>query len=125
MPSTLPKDIEADLRRDYASGIGALRGGGTMPIGTLGLHKDTRTRRFVVYCYSAKYYLANVTRDEAEERIATAKEEIEILLGLFPELRAEMQDLDLVFHFCYDTGKGAVLIATEERGHFEYVTSKA
>ena len=124
MPSGLPSDIETDLRQDYARGIDTLRRGGTMAIGTLGLCKNTREGRFFVYCYSSKYYIQNVTREEALERIATAKEEVAILLRLFPDLGAEMQGLELAFYFCFDTGKAATLIATEKQRCFEYLPSK-
>ena len=96
-----------------------------MPIGGLVLYRDTREHQFVVHCYSSCYYAENITRKEAEERIATAKEELKTLSQLFPELRDQMQGLDLAFHFCYDTGKGGVLAAKEEHGHFQYFANVA
>ena len=96
-----------------------------MPIGGLGLYRDTRDHRFIVFCYSSSYYAENITRKEAEERIATAKEELNTLLRLFPELHDEMQGLDTAFHFCYDTGKGGVLVAKEEHGQFQYLKQAA
>ncbi|PYJ21987.1 MAG: hypothetical protein DME92_04915 [Verrucomicrobia bacterium] len=60
------------------------------------------------------------TRTEAEERIATAKEELAHLLSLFPELQREILGLRLAFYFCYDTGKAGVVCATEEDGRFTY-----
>jgi hypothetical protein len=120
MPSTLPEDIQAELKRDFARGISGFRGGASMPIGGLVLCKDTRISRFVVHCYSSKYFRENITRSEAQERIETAKEEVAHLFRLFPELEAEVHSLPLVFHFCHDYGKGAVSVATEEDGQFVY-----
>src|SRR5438128_2498693 len=114
MSATLPEDIEADLRRDFARGIEHLRDGRSMRIGGLVLYKDAIARSFIVYCYSSKYYSDNITRAEAQERIATAKEELAILLRLFPELHLQTQGYELAFWFCHDDGKDAVCVAKEE-----------
>lgn len=89
-----------------------------MAIGGLGLYRDTCEHRFIIYCYSSCYYAENITQKEAEERIATAKEELATLVRLFPELRDQMHGLDLAFYFCYKTGKAGVLAAKEEHGQF-------
>ena len=120
MSSTLPENIEAELRHEFARGAADFRGGASIPIGSLVLSKDTRIGRFVVYCYSSKHFRQNITQAEAEERIAIAKEEVVQLFALFPELEAEVRSLQPVFHFCYDYGKGAVSVATEEDGQFVY-----
>lgn len=96
-----------------------------MPIGGLGLYRDYREHRFIIYCYSSCYYAENITQHEAEERIATAKEELRTLVRLFPELHEQMHGLDVAFYFCYDTGKGGVLAAKEEHGRFEYLANVA
>jgi hypothetical protein len=120
MSSTLPEDIEADLKREFARGVASFRGGASMPLGGLVLSKDTQVGRLIVYCYSSKHFRQNITQAEAEERIATAKEEIVHLFALFPELEAEVRGLPPVYHFCYDYGQGAVSVATEEDGRFVY-----
>ena len=123
MPPELPADIEAELRRGFTLGIDALRDGGTMPIGGLGLCRSIRENRFSIYCYSSCYYAENITQKEAEERIATAKEELNTLMRLFPELRDQMRGLNLAFYFCYDAGNAGVLAAKEEHGQFVYLAN--
>jgi len=91
-----------------------------MPIGGLVLYRDVRERRFIVSCFAPHYYIENIRRQDAEERIATAKVELTTLVGLFPELHDLMHDLDLSFQFCHDDGKLAVCIAKEEHGKFRY-----
>lgn len=120
MPSALPEDIQTELKRDFVRGIDSFRGGGSMPIGGLVLYKNLRDRRFEVQCYSSKYFAQNITRVEAEERIATAKEELAQLFRLFPELEAEVSGLDLGFYFCHDPGKSVACFATELNGLFTY-----
>jgi hypothetical protein len=58
----MPEDIEAELVRAFADGFAGFRGGATMPIGGLVLSKDTPVGRFVVYCYSDKYFQQNITQ---------------------------------------------------------------
>jgi hypothetical protein len=125
MSSLLSPDTEAELKREFGRGIDDLRGGRAMPIGGLVLYRDTRERLFIVHCYSSCDYAENITRKEAEECIATAKEELNTLVRLFPELCEHMNGLDLAFHFCYGTSKGGVLAAKEEHGHFEYLANVA
>jgi hypothetical protein len=125
MPPELPADTEAELRREFLLGIDALRDGRTMTIGGLCLYRDTREHRFIVHCYSSCYYAENVTQSEAEERIATAKTELNTLLRMFPELRDQLHGLDLAFHFCYDADKSAFLVAKEEHGQFQYLANVA
>ena len=91
-----------------------------MSIGGLLLTRDIREHRFIVSCFTRKIYVEHLTRLDAEERIATAKEELETLVRLFPELRDQMRDLDLSFWFCHDYGWGAMIIAKDEDGQFQY-----
>lgn len=121
MSNSLPPETEAQLRRQFARGINAFRDGGSLAIGGLLLHCDKTEQRFTINCFSSCYYFENITRAEAEERIATAKEELSILQMLFPELRGYIENLDLVFNFCYDTGKAGILVAKEEDGRFHFL----
>ena len=120
MPSTLPEDIQSELKRDFARGFESFRQGAAMATGPLVLSKNTREGKFVIQCFSSCYFSENITRTEAEERIATAKEELAYLLSLFPELQREILGLRPAFYFCYDTGKAGVVWATEEDGRFTY-----
>ncbi len=92
-----------------------------MAIGGLDLYANSQEKRFVVYCYSSCFYIQNITRKEAEERIATAKEELNILMQLFTELHDQAQGMNLTFEFLYDDGRDAVLVAKEDHGRFEYL----
>jgi hypothetical protein len=120
--SDAPEDVKAKLKHNFARNIEGFRQGDPMPIGGLVLQKDTNTRKLTVLCYSSRQFIENITQAEAQERIATAKEEVADLLSLFPELRSEIKDYSLVYHFCYDSGKAGVVMATEENNHFEYVS---
>ena len=123
MAPELPAETEAELRREFLLGIDALRDGRAMPIGGLVLFRATREHRFIIHCYSSCYYGENVTQKEAEERIATAKEELSTLTRVFPELSDQMRGLDLAFYFCHDEDKASMLVAKEEHGQFLYLAN--
>jgi hypothetical protein len=125
MSSTLPEDTQSELKRDFARGVDGFRAGAAMAIGGLVLSKDTREAKFVVQCFSSSYFSQNITRAEAEERIATAKEEVAELFLLFPELQTETRGLRPAFYFCYDDSKAAVCTARDEDGQFTYSGPKA
>jgi hypothetical protein len=120
MPPALPEDTQAELKRDFARSFERFRGGGAIPIGGLVLSKGPLKPKFIVQCFSSKSSLENIARSEAQERIATAKEELAHLLSLFPLLREEIRALDVAFYFCYDDGKNAVCAAKEEDNQFVY-----
>jgi len=96
-----------------------------MPIGGLVLSKDRRETKFVVQCFSSSYFPQNITRVEAEERIAAAKEEVAVLFSLFPDLQTETRGLRPAFYFCHDGGKAGVCVARDEDGQFTYSGPKA
>jgi hypothetical protein len=126
MSQELPSDIEAELRAEFSQNIDKLRTGRIisiggspiyqMSIGGLLLTRDIQKHHFLVSCFTRKFYVEHFTRQDAEERIATAKEELETLVRLFPELREQMRDLDLAFWFCHE----GMLIAKDEGGQFQY-----
>ena len=120
MPTALPDDIVNELKDDFSRGFEDFRGGAGMAIGGLVLSKNTREGKFVIQCFSSCYFSQNITRAEAEERIGTAKKELAHLFSLFPELERETLGLSPAFYFCWDTGKAAVVCATEEDGRFTY-----
>jgi hypothetical protein len=120
MRSTLPEHTQNELRREFSAGFESFREGAAMGIGGLVLCKDPRKQKVIVYCYSSKYFPQNITRVEAQERIATAKEELAHLLSLFPALREEIGSLEIAFYFCHDDGKTAVCVAKEQDGQFVY-----
>jgi hypothetical protein len=125
MSSTLPENTQSELKRDFARGVDGFRDGAAMPIGGLVLSKDTREAKFVIQCFSCSYFPQNITRAEAEERIATAKDEVAELFSLFPDLQTETRGLRLAFYFCHDDGKAAVCVARDEHGEFTYDGPKA
>jgi hypothetical protein len=84
MSSTLPRDTQSELKRDFARGFDGFRGGTARPIGGLVLSKDMRAANCVVQCFSSSYFPQNITRAEAEERIATAKVELAEQFSLLP-----------------------------------------
>jgi hypothetical protein len=93
----------------------------------VGTSHQLRVRRFIVHVpesdlrsFSSSYFPQNITRAEAEERIATAKVELAELFSLFPELQTETSGLRPAFYFCYDDGKTAGCVARNEDGQFTY-----
>ena len=120
MSSTLPRDTQSELKRDFARGFDGFRGGAARPIGGLVLSKDMRAANCVVQCFSSSYFPQNITRAEAEERIATAKVELAELFSLLPELQTETSGLRPAFYFCYDDGKTAGCVARDKDGQFTY-----
>ena len=76
-------------------------------------------RALNVYSYSA-WEPENTTPEHAQERIAHARAVLATLMSLSPEFRAVAESLRIEHSFCHDYGKGAVVLATEVDGRFEW-----
>ncbi len=114
MSDSLPPDLRGDFRRQIDLHWENFLAGRSLPLGNLTFRKEAD--RVIVQCFSDKYFIENVSSEEGHERINTAKEELRILSDEFPELQIDLDSVD--YEFCFDTGKSAVLIASEQSGVF-------
>ncbi len=115
MSNSLPTDLHSDFRKQIDLHWNDFLAGHSLPIGSLTFRIESD--HLVIQCYSEKYFLENISNGEAKDRIDTAKEELRILSEAFPEFKKfDLTSVD--YEFCFDTGKGAVLVACERGGEF-------
>src|SRR4051812_2096545 len=115
MPAPIPSDLLREFRREISTRWPDFLGGRALQFHNLTLRKE-KTGRIVVGCFSEKYFSENLSEVEARDRIATAKDEVQLLIEAFPEIRDELSRAKVDFEFCYDGGKSAHLVAKESDG---------
>lgn len=108
--------------KDIEAGIEWLKEGGTFPFESVVFFVDRSSTPPVlnVDSYSACIHLENIHEKEAKEKIDRSKKVGEYLAASYPAFTEIWISLPRRFSFCYDYGKGAVLVASEEKGTFQW-----
>ena len=113
-PDSPPRNIEA--------GIEWLKEGKTFPFdGVVFLiDRSSSTPILNVDSYSAFIHLENVQESEAREKIDSSKKVGDYLAESFPAFSVVWNSMEKRFGFCYDYGTGAVMVASEQGGSFQW-----